>query len=164
MYACVTYNRHGKNHCTQHRVEYDTLYDIVYKEIKKLAKKTIDAEEVARSVAEAYENERKDQARLLEVGIKKAKDRLDVLDRMTTKLYEDLLAQKIMERTFNSMIMRTKKEQDELQKQFVVHEEITKDGDRNITMEIHYNFRPEDKSKTYNLSNYAKAHSCAKAQ
>ena len=33
IYACVTYNRHGKNHCTQHRVEFDTLYNVVLDEI-----------------------------------------------------------------------------------------------------------------------------------
>ena len=36
IYACVTYNRHGKNHCTQHRVEFDTLYNIVFDEIEEL--------------------------------------------------------------------------------------------------------------------------------
>ena len=43
------------------------------------------------------------------------------------------------------------------------YEEITKDGDRNISMEIHYNFRPTDESKTYNLSDMAAANSVAKA-
>jgi hypothetical protein len=45
----------------------------------------------------------------------------------------------------------------------IVHEEITKDGDRNISMEIHYNFRPTDESKTYNLSDMAAANSVARA-
>ena len=48
-------------------------------------------------------------------------------------------------------------------KQIVVHEEITEDGTRNISMEIHYNFRPTDESKTYNLSEYAEANSVAEA-
>ncbi len=209
IYACVTYNRHGNNHCTQHRVEYDTLYNIVFDEIKSLAKQTVDAEEVARSLADAYEQEREEQKELLERNIAKAKSRIETLDRMTSKLYEDLLSGKISESIFGSMIEKTKTETEDLEKQIaadekrlstnniesgnarkwidlikeyadikeldadilnrlikqiVVHEEITKGGDRNITMEIHYNFRPEDKSKTYNLSNYAKAHSCAKAQ
>jgi len=48
-------------------------------------------------------------------------------------------------------------------KQIVVHEEITEDGTRNILMEIHYNFRPTDESKTHNLSEYAEANSVAEA-
>lgn len=48
-------------------------------------------------------------------------------------------------------------------KQIVIHEEITEDGTRNISMEIHYNIRPTDESKTYNLSEYAEANSVAEA-
>ena len=208
IYACVTYNRHGKNHCTQHRVEFDALYNIVFDEIKSLAKQTVDAEEVARSLADAYEQEREEQKELLERNIAKAKSRIETLDRMTSKLYEDLLSGKISESIFGSMIEKTKSETEDLEKQIaadekrlstndsesgnarkwidlikdyaditeldadtlnrlvkqiVVHEEITKGGDRNISMEIHYNFRPTDESKTYNLSEVAEANSDAKA-
>lgn len=45
----------------------------------------------------------------------------------------------------------------------VVHENITEDGVREISLEIHYNFRPMDESKSYNLSDYAEAHTVAKA-
>jgi DNA invertase Pin-like site-specific DNA recombinase len=208
IYACVTYNRHGKHHCTQHRVEFDMLYDIVFDEIKRLAKQTVDAEEVARSLADAYEQERENQKELLERNIAKAKSRIETLDRMTSKLYEDLLSGRITENIFESMIEKTKTEADDLEKQIaedekrlskndsesgnarkwidlikdyaditeldadtlnrlinkiIVHEEITEDGDRNISMEIHYNFRPTDESKTYNLSDMAAANSVAKA-
>ncbi|WP_442861704.1 recombinase family protein [Butyrivibrio sp.] len=208
VYACVTYNRHGKHHCTQHRVEYDMLYDIVFDEIKRLAKQTVDAEEVARSLADAYEHERENQKELLERNIAKARSRIETLDRMTSKLYEDLLSGRITENIFESMIEKTKTEADDLEKQIaedekslskndsesgnarkwidlikdyaditeldadtlnrlinkiIVHEEITEGGDRNISMEIHYNFRPTDESKTYNLSDMAAANSVAKA-
>ena len=208
IYACVTYNRHGKHHCTQHRVEFDMLYDIVFDEIKRLAKQTVDAEEVARSLADAYEQEQENQKELLERNIAKAKSRIETLDRMTSKLYEDLLLGRITENIFESMIEKTKTEADDLEKQIaedekrlskndsesgnarkwidlikdyaditeldadtlnrlinkiIVHEEITEDGDRNISMEIHYNFRPTDESKTYNLSDMATANSVAKA-
>ena len=45
----------------------------------------------------------------------------------------------------------------------VVHESISKDGERDISLEIHYNFRPMDESKSYNLSDYVEAHTVAKA-
>ena len=48
-------------------------------------------------------------------------------------------------------------------RRIVVHENITKDGDRELSLEIHYNFRPMDESKTYNLSDYAEANPIAKA-
>ena len=204
----MTYNRHDKNHCTQHRVEFDRLYNIVFDEIKEIARNTVDTGEVAESLAEAYDNERKAQQELLEKNIAKARNRIDILERMTTKAYEDLLSETINEAMFNSVIERTKAETEELQKQIadyevclskngsedgnarkwidlikdysditeldsdtlnrlirriVVHENITKDGERDISLEIHYNFRPMDESKTYNLSDYTDANPIAKA-
>lgn len=208
IYACVTYNRHGKNHCTQHRIEFDTLYNVVFDEIKELANEVVDAYDVAESLADAYESEQREQQELLQRNICKAKNRLDTLERMTTKAYEDFLTETITEPMFNSLVERTKKESEDLMKQIahdekrlakngkndgnarkwidlikdyaditeldadtlnrlikqiVVHEEITEDGTRNISMEIHYNFRPTDESKTYNLSEYAEANSVAEA-
>lgn len=208
IYACVTYNRHGKHHCTQHRVEYDTLYGIVFDDIKTLAGQAVDTKEVAESLAEAYDNERRSQQDLLEKNISKARNRIDTLERMTTKAYEDLLEETITESMFNSVMERTKAETEELQKQIsdcearlekngnedgnarkwidlikdysdikeldsdtlnrlihriVVHENISKDGERDISLEIHYNFRPMDESKTYKLSDYAEADLKAKA-
>ena len=203
-----TITPNGKNHCTQHRVEFDKLYNIVLDEIRSIAQNTIDTEDVVRNLADAYENERKEQNDLLEQNITKAKNRIMTLERMTSKLYEDLLAEKITENIFNSMLDRTKKETEELQKEIedlekrlskntddegdarkwidlikdyaditqldaeslnrlikkiVVHEEITEDGNRNISLEIHYNFRPMDESKTHNISDYAEAHANAEA-
>ena len=208
IYACITYNRHGKNHCTQHRIEFDTLYNVVFDEIKELANEVVDEYDVAESLADAYEKEQNEQKELLERGIAKAQNRLETLERMTSKAYEDLLSGTISEPMFNSLVERTKNESEELQKQIasdtrkisknsnengnarkwidtikeyaditeldsetlnrlvkqiVVHEEITKDGDRNITMEIHYNFRPDNESKIYNLSDVAETTSVAKA-
>ena len=208
IYACVTYNRHGKNHCTQHRVEFDTLYNVVFDEIKELAKETVDSIEIAEDVANAYEKEKREQKEVLERNIAKAEDRLQVLERMTLKAYEDLMANNLPEDMFNRMVENANAETKSLKKQIehdkkklaendseegnarrwidlikdytditeldaemlnrvvnkiVVHEDITADGDRNITMEIHYNFRPTDESKTYNLSEVAEANSDAKA-
>ena len=129
----------------------------------------------------------------------KAKDRLEALDRMIARLYEDLLAEKINESVFDSMMAKTVKEQETLNaqieeiesnladkekctgdakkwldlireysdikeldaemlnrliKQIVVHEDIDPDGTRNISLEIHYNFKPVDDSQQYNLSKY----------
>ena len=116
---------------------------------------------------------------------------------MVARLYEDLLAEKISESTFESMMTKTQKEQDLLRKQIaefeenagneeesesakkwldlikeysditeldaetlnrlikqiVVHEEIDPDGTRNISLEIHYNFKPIDDSVKHQISN-----------
>lgn len=197
IYACVTYNRHGKNHCTQHRVEFDRLYDICLKEIQGLAKQALDAGDIAEDLAAAYDAEQRAQTEVKQRQNIKAKDRLEALDRMVARLYEDLLAEKISESTFESMMAKTQKEQDLLRKQIaefeetagneeesesakkwldlikeysditeldaetlnrlikqiVVHEEIDSDGTRNISLEIHYNFKPIDDSVKHQISN-----------
>lgn len=163
---------------------------------------------MAESLADAYDKERRAQQELLEKSVAKARNRIETLERMTTKAYEDLLAETINEAMFNSVMERTKTETELLQKQIadyearlerndcedgnarkwidlireysditkldadtlnrlisriVVHENITEDGVREISLEIHYNFRPMDESKSYNLSDYAEAHTVAKA-
>ena len=207
IYACVTYNRHGKNHCTQHRVEFDTLYNIVFDEIKELAQQTIDADDIADSLADAYENEHQAQRETMENNIVNAKEKIKTLEQLTTRFYEDLLSGTITQNIFSSMMERTSSEIEELKEQvaewetelekdvdtgnakkwvdlikdyaditeldaetlnhlvrrIVVHEEILEDGTRDISLEIHYNFRPTDDSKTYNLNDYAEEHSVPKA-
>lgn len=198
IYSCVTYNRHGKNHCTRHKVEFDKLYDICLAEIQGHAKKALDMGEIAENLAEAYEIEQKAQNEVKSRQIVKAKDRLEALDRMVARLYEDLLSEKITESTFETMMAKTQKEQEALKtqiqtfemceeeeekssvsakkwldlikeysditeldsemlnrliNQIVVHEEIAPDGTRNISLEIHYNFKPVDDSIKHSITN-----------
>ena len=156
-------------------------------------------DEIAENLANACEIEHRAQSELKKRQMAKAKDRLEALDRMIARLYEDLLAEKINESVFDSMMAKTVKEQETLNvqieeiesnladkekctgdakkwldlireysdikeldaemlnrliKQIVVHEDIDPDGTRNISLEIHYNFKPVDDSQQYNLSKY----------
>ena len=126
------------------------------------------------------------------------------MEQMTSKLYEDLIAERISETLFNSLIERTRNENTELQKQvedfeeqlamdfadntdarkwidlikdyadikeldsetlnklikkIIVHEDKTENRKKNISIEIHYNFRPLDETKSHYLSDYTKKHS-----
>ena len=156
-------------------------------------------DEIAENLAEAYEIEQKAQNEVKSRQIVKAKDRLEALDRMVARLYEDLLSEKITESTFETMMAKTQKEQEALKSQIqtfemceeeeekssvsakkwldlikeysditeldsemlnrlinqiVVHEEIAPDGTRNISLEIHYNFKPVDDSIKHSITNY----------
>jgi DNA invertase Pin-like site-specific DNA recombinase len=122
IYACKTYNRHGKNHCTQHRVEYDRLYDICLNEIRELARQTIADEELIASISKQHESEKKEQTDAIQKKIGKANDRLDALDRMVARLYEDLVSGKINESTFETMMLKTQSEQDTLKEQLAEYE------------------------------------------
>jgi DNA invertase Pin-like site-specific DNA recombinase/transcription elongation factor Elf1 len=134
IYACITYNRHGKQHCTQHRVEFDMLYDICLNEIRELANKALNVKDVSESVSNAYIEERRLQDEARQRNNAKAKDRLEALDRMVARLYDDLLAGKINEHTFDTMMSRTQAEQETLKAQIAEYDrqlsgEYDSDGD-----------------------------------
>ena len=127
-----------------------------------------------------------------------------MLERLVSKLYDDLLSEKITEKNFDSMMARTTKEQNELAtkieeyekyladnevynssynkwvefvgdyvdikeldadtlnqlvKKIVVHEDIEDDGTRNISVEIHYNFKPVNEPQKHYLNNNAEGES-----
>jgi DNA invertase Pin-like site-specific DNA recombinase len=141
IYACKTYNQHGKQHCTQHRVEYERLYDICLNEIRELARKTIADEELLTSVAKQHESERKDQTDAIQKKIAKAQDRLAALDRMVARLYEDLVSEKINESTFETMMAKTQSEQDTIKEQLAEYEyclsgEIEETNDEKLWVEL----------------------------
>ena len=190
IYSCKTYNAYGKQHCTQHRIEYDKLYKLVIEEIRQLAKKALaDKDGAAEQLAENCSAEQKAQAETYARQIMKNKERLGVLEKMVSRLYEDMITGKISEPNFEAMITKSQSEQAEVRKaiahdqellkqsmqsteqarkwldmvqeyvqideltpeilhrlirEIVVHEEITEDGRRNMSLEIHYNLRPVD--------------------
>lgn len=190
IYSCKTYNAYGKQHCTQHRIEYDKLYKLVIEEIRQLARKALaDKDGAAEQLAENCSAEQKAQAETYARQIMKNKERLSVLEKMVSRLYEDMITGKISEPNFEAMITKSQSEQAEVRKaiahdqellkqsmqsteqarkwldmvqeyvqideltpeilhrlirEIVVHEEITEDSRRNMSLEIHYNLRPVD--------------------
>ena len=188
IYACATYNKFGKQHCTQHRVEYDKMKTLVLKEIRKLAKQTLsDGDAVLKKLKDGTVSEVQAQRDLLRQAVQKSQSRLDVLDQMITRLYEDRIAGTIDEDTFHSLMNKAQGEQKNLRKQIardtkrlsederietdtkawleeirayadirdlddatinrlvkeiIVHETVNSRHDREIDIEIHFNFRP----------------------
>lgn len=115
IYACVTYNRFGKHHCTQHRVEFDTLYQMVLEKIRECAAAAIgNGEAVLGQLNDACQSEERQQAETLARQIAKDEERGNVLERMVTKLYEDMISGRISEQNFDRMMKRAQDEQKEL--------------------------------------------------
>ena len=115
IYACKTYGAFGKNHCTQHRVEYDTLYHLVLNKIRDCAKAALtDGEAIAGKLTDTCEAEQKGQREALERSLTKDEERIEVLEKMVLRLYEDMVAGRISEANFNLMLDKTQKEQAEL--------------------------------------------------
>jgi DNA invertase Pin-like site-specific DNA recombinase len=188
IYSCVTYNKFGSNHCTQHRVEYDLLYNTVLEEIRRVARRAIrDRDAAMTKYAEILDEEQEKEVASLEAGIRKSEDRLDVLERMMNRLYEDMISGKLANENFEKLIEKAQDEQSalidrisrnredlaarknmtvnsrewidlfseyadieeldpdtlhRLVREIVIHEEIDDDGNRSITIEIHFNLNP----------------------
>ena len=115
IYACKTYGAFGKTHCSQHRVEYDTLYRLVLNKIRECASAALmDGEAVAGKLTDTCEAEQKGQREALERALAKDTERMDVLEKMMLRLYEDMMAGRISEANFNLMLEKTQKEQAEV--------------------------------------------------
>lgn len=115
IYACKTYNAFGKHHCTQHRVDYETLYSLVLNKIRQCARAALmDGEAVAGRLTDTCEAEQKGQREGLERSLAKDGERVEMLEKMVLRLYEDMVAGRISEENFNFLLEKTQKEQAEL--------------------------------------------------
>lgn len=115
IYSCKTYNAFGKHHCTQHRVDYETLYSLVLNKIRECARAAlVDGEAVAGRLTDTCEAEQKGQREALERSLAKDGERIEVLEKMVLRLYEDMVAGRISEENFNLLLEKTQKEQAEL--------------------------------------------------
>ena len=115
IYSCKTYNAFGKNHCTQHRIEFDTLNSLVLHKIRECARAALmDGDAVAGQLSNTCEAEQKGQREALERSLTKDEERIEVLEKMVLRLYEDMVAGRISEENFNLMLEKTQTEQNEL--------------------------------------------------
>ena len=79
IYSCVTYNKYGKHHCTQHRVEYDELYRQVLHKIRAAAAAALmDDTEVLDRLTDVCQTEERQQAEALARQVMKDEERLAV--------------------------------------------------------------------------------------
>ena len=115
IYSCKTYNAFGKNHCTQHRIDYDTLYSHVLRKIRECARAALmDGEAVADRLTNTCEAEQREQREAMERSLTRDEERIEILDKMVMRLYEDMIAGRISEQNFNTMLEKTQTEQTEL--------------------------------------------------
>lgn len=112
IYTCSRYNKYGKAHCTQHRIKYDTLYGIVLEQIRSCAQKALaDEQEVAAQLRENCQADEQAGRALIEQSIAEDSERIDALERIISRVYEDMVAGRITEDNFNHILERSQTEQ-----------------------------------------------------
>ena len=115
--TCAKYNKYGVKHCSQHRLEYDVLYQIVLKQIRTYAALALQDEEsvMAELKLNCHTEDESEKEQILS-RISGDRKRLEELERMVDRLYEDRIAGRINDANFDRMIQKVQTEQDTLQK------------------------------------------------
>ena len=84
---------------------------LVLNKIRECARAALmDGEAVAGKLTDTCEAEQKGQREALERSLTKDEERIDVLEKMVLRLYEDMVAGRISEANFNLLMEKTQKE------------------------------------------------------
>ena len=122
IYTCSRYNKYGKAHCTQHRIKYDTLYSIVLEQIRSCAEKALaDEQEAAEQLRENCQADEQAERLLIEQSIAEDSERIDALERIISRVYEDMVAGRITEDNFNRILERSQTEQTTLKNRVMLN-------------------------------------------
>lgn len=101
--------------CTRHHIRYDILIDAVLQDIKTLIRECkIDKDAMTKRLSKAKDERMKSDAASNVAKLEKLSKRRFELDAMLRRLYEDLLAGKILESNFNMMLQRIQEEQEKV--------------------------------------------------
>lgn len=115
QYVCNNYDMYGKKNCTQHSIEARTLQEIVLQDINYFAEKATENEEnFIEMLKSKLKAETKDIETISQKEEKKLNKRLNELDNLFKKLYEDRVLENITERNYTLMAENYQKEQNEI--------------------------------------------------
>ena len=124
IYSCSRYNKYGKAHCTQHRIKYETLYEIVLEQIRSCAQKALaDEQEAAAQLRENCQADELAERQMIEQSIAEDSERIDALERIISRVYEDMVADRITEDNFTRILERSQTEQATLKNRVALNRE-----------------------------------------
>ena len=124
IYTCSRYNKYGVAHCTQHRIKYDTLYNIVLEQIRACARKALaDEQEAAAQLRENCQADEQAEREAIQRSIDEDSERITALERIISRVYEDMIAQRISEDNFNRILENSQTEQATLKNRVMLNRE-----------------------------------------
>ena len=116
-YSCWLYKTHGKEYCASHYINYDTIYDIVLKDIRRVLKSYRKNKDEFRAFlnnkCSGISSQRIAQ---LKNELKKSQSRIEELNHLLNKLYEDNALGKLPDDRYAQMTKSFEEEQAELKK------------------------------------------------
>ncbi|HEY8363730.1 MAG TPA: recombinase zinc beta ribbon domain-containing protein [Tissierellaceae bacterium] len=115
LFCCVTYRSFGKSYCSAHYSRYEVLYDFVLKDIQRQIKAVLNNKEefIKELLNKSMFEEGKTKAQI-EKEIKKNEFRLEELQKITKRMYEDMVLGRITNEVFGEFTIDYEKERNEL--------------------------------------------------
>ncbi len=113
-YHCVK-NGQGLNQCSMHYIRYDVLYGFILSRLQYwIGAVHQDEQAIIQRLAKSNVTEQASATKRATQEKKRAEKRLNELDNMLAKLYEDRVSEKINERNFTMLTQKCQQEQVEL--------------------------------------------------
>ncbi len=123
IYICTTYATYGVHRCSQHKVFEDDLKRVVLNDIRALAKEAKLNRDALIDRIVSISPDVKDPVLTSPDGIF-PKKRLDELNRLLDKLYEDHLFGTVSDSNYTRMMKKYQQEQERLQTQLESHQDL----------------------------------------
>lgn len=100
-YACSTYRRYGKEYCSMHYISYADLYSVVLEDIRKQAQTAkLEPGKLLEQLTRANELKNRQSVTQFQKEITKTERRIEELDGIIKRLYEDNLSGKLTDERF----------------------------------------------------------------
>lgn len=114
-FCCVTYRSFGKSYCSAHYTIFNNLYEYVLNDIKKQIRFALtDREEFIKSLIQQSGNEEEKSKCQAEKEIRKKEHRLDELQKIEKRMYEDLVLGRITDDMYGTLSLEYENEKKEL--------------------------------------------------
>lgn len=114
-FQCTKYGQ-GLHQCTMHYVRYDVLYSYVLSRLQYWINTVHqDEQAILQQLSKSNITEQASASKRAALEKKRAEKRLNELDNLVAKIYEDRLNEKISERNFSMLSQKYEKEQTELE-------------------------------------------------
>jgi DNA invertase Pin-like site-specific DNA recombinase len=127
-YSCWLYKTHGKEYCASHYINYDVIYDIVLKDMRRVLKSYRKNKDEFRAFLNNKSSGISSQRIVqLKTELKKSQGRIEELNHLLNKLYEDNVLGKLTDNRYVQMSNRFEKELHELMESVSrINEELNK--------------------------------------
>ncbi len=116
-FMCTTYSDFGKNRCSTHYIKYDVIYNIVLARLQYWISQAHekDDNELLHRLLKSGNNQREKENSSAKKELLRTDKRLQELDNLFAKIYEDRVKETITERNFTMLSAKYQEEQSQLE-------------------------------------------------